>query len=191
MQHMLASKITDWCSRHNEMSETQAIAVTYGIELIFNSLFKVIGLVLLGAISGRMWDVIISLVCFSSLRYCAGGLHMKSNLGCFLSMVFVCVSSIAGAEYIHYLPVGIMVGLSIGIIIVNKLFAPFFTENNPIEDKKILRQKNIGAVVIAAVWLIIIWVLPDWYMKMLMLTAITLETLSILPLWHERKKADA
>lgn len=189
MEHMLASKITAWCLKRNEMSETQAIAVTYGIELIFNSLFKVIGLILLGLVFGRAWDVILSIGCFSLLRSCAGGVHMKSSLGCFLSMVLVCVLSCVGADYIGYLPVGVMIALTIGIIVVNKLYAPFFTENNPIEDEKIIKKKNIGAVVISVILLVIIWITPIWNVKMLMLIPVTLETLSILPCWHGTKKA--
>lgn len=189
MEHMLASKITAWCLKRNEMSETQAIAVTYGIELIFNSLFKVIGLILLGLVFGRAWDVILSIGCFSLLRSCAGGVHMKSSLGCFLSMALVCVLSCVGADYIGYLPVGVMIALTIGIIVVNKLYAPFFTENNPIEDEKIIKKKNIGAVVISVILLVIIWITPIWNVKMLMLIPVALETLSILPCWHGTKKA--
>ncbi|NLL76975.1 MAG: hypothetical protein GX235_06980 [Clostridiales bacterium] len=188
MEHMLASKITAWCSKRNDMSETQAIAVTYGIELIFNSLFKVIGLVLLGVVFGRAWEVILSIGCFSLLRSCAGGVHVKSSLGCFLSMAFVCVLSCVGAEYISYLPVGVMILLSVGIIVLIKLYAPFFTENNPIEDEKIIKKKNIGAVIISVILLTIIWITPIWEMKMIMLMPITLETLSILPCWHGRSK---
>lgn len=189
MEHMLASKITAWCLKRNEMSETQAIAVTYGIELIFNSLFKVIGLVLLGLVFGRAWDVILSIGCFSLLRSCAGGVHMKSSLGCFLSMALVCVLSCVGADYIGYLPIGVMIALTIGIIVINKLYAPFFTENNPIEDEKIIEKKNVGAIIISIVLLVIIWVIPIWNVKMIMLIPVTLETLSILPCWHGTKKA--
>ncbi len=189
MEHMLASKITAWCLKRNEMSETQAIAVTYGIELIFNSLFKVIGLILLGLVFGRAWDVILSIGCFSLLRSCAGGVHMKSSLGCFLSMALVCVLSCVGADYIGYLPIGVMIALTIGIIVINKLYAPFFTENNPIEDEKIIEKKNVGAIIISIVLLVIIWVIPIWNVKMIMLIPVTLETLSILPCWHGTKKA--
>lgn len=189
MEHMLASKITAWCLKRNEMSETQAIAVTYGIELIFNSLFKVIGLILLGLVFGRAWDVILSIGCFSLLRSCAGGVHMKSSLGCFLSMALVCVLSCVGADYIGYLPIGVMIALTIGIIVVNKRYAPFFTENNPIEDEKIIKKKNTGAVIISVILLVIIWITPIWNVKMLMLIPVTLETLSILPCWHGIKKA--
>lgn len=186
MEHMLAGKITNWCLKRREMSETQAIAVTYGIELIFNSLFKLIGLLVLGIIFHRTWDLILSIGCFSLLRSCAGGIHMKSSLGCFLSMICVWVLSCVGAEYITWLPIGVMVVLTVGIIVLNKLFAPFCTENNPITDKNILKRKNTGAVVIAAALLAVIWLVPIWRIKMIMLIPVTIETLSMLPCWHGR-----
>lgn len=184
MEHKLASKITQWCLGRSEMSETQAIIVTYGIELIFDSLFKLIGLVILGIIFGRTWEVILSIGCFALLRSSAGGLHMESSLGCFLSMVFVCVTSCAGAELIGELPIAIMVVLSVGIVVLNKLFAPFFTQNNPIEDEQIIKNKNLRAVIISILLLIIIWIVPVWKIKLLILIPVTLESLSILPCWH-------
>lgn len=184
MEHMLASKITDWCFKRSVMSETQMEVVTYGIELIFDSLFKMIGLVILGMIFGYTWEVILSIGCFSFLRSAAGGLHMKSSLGCFLSMVSVGVLSIAGAELISHLPIAVLILLSIGIVVINKLFAPFFTHNNPIEDERIIKNKNLRAVIISALLLVIIWFVPIWRVKLLMLIPVTLETLSILPCWH-------
>lgn len=189
MEHMLAGKITEWCLKRKEMSETQAIAVTYGIELLFNSLFKLIGLLLLGIIFHRTWDVILSIGCFSLLRSFAGGIHMKTSLGCFLSMVFVWILSCVGAEYITYLPAAALVVLTVLIIALNKLYAPFFTDNNPITDEKILRQKNLGAVVVSSVLLAVIWLMPVWRIKMVMLIPVTLETLSMLPCWHGKKKS--
>lgn len=170
------------------MSETTAIAVTYGIELLFDTLFKLIGLLILGALFHRIGEVILAVVCFSTLRSQAGGVHMRTDLGCFSSMLLVCTLACVGAEYIHELPVAVLAVLSVLILVLNKLFAPFFTENNPIVDEQILRRKNIGAVVLAAIMLVIIWVVPLWKIKMLMLIPVTIETLSILPCWHGRKQ---
>lgn len=190
MEHMLAGKITEWCLKRKEMSETQAVAVTYGIELLFNSLFKLIGLLLLGIIFHRTWDVILSIGCFSLLRSFAGGVHMKTSLGCFLSMVCVWILSCVGAEYITYLPLAVMIALTVLIVALIKRYAPFFTQNNPITDEKILRKKNIGAVVTASALLAIIWLVPVWRLKMIMLIPVTLETLSMLPCWHGKRKTE-
>lgn len=190
MEHMLAGKITEWCLKRKEMSETQAVAVTYGIELLFNSLFKLIGLLLLGIIFHRTWDVILSIGCFSLLRSFAGGVHMKTSLGCFLSMVCVWILSCVGAEYITYLPLAVMIALTVLIVVLIKRYAPFFTQNNPITDEKILRKKNIGAVVTASALLAIIWLVPVWRLKMIMLIPVTLETLSMLPCWHGKRKTE-
>lgn len=190
MEHMLAGKITEWCLKRKEMSETQAVAVTYGIELLFNSLFKLIGLLLLGIIFHRTWDVILSIGCFSLLRSFAGGVHMKTSLGCFLSMVCVWILSCVGAEYITYLPLAVMIALTVLIVVLIKRYAPFFTQNNPITDERILRKKNIGAALTASALLAVIWLVPVWRLKMIMLIPVTLETLSMLPCWHGKRKTE-
>ncbi len=184
MEHKIASRITDWCLGRSEMSESQAVVVTYGIELIFDTLFKLIGLVILGIIFGRTWEVILSIGCFALLRSAAGGLHMSSSLGCFLSMVSISFLSCAGAELIGELPIAVLVILSVGIVVLNKLFAPFFTQNNPISDEKIIKNKNIRSVIISIILLIIVWTVPVLQVKLLILIPITIESLSILPCWH-------
>lgn len=157
MEHLLASKITEWCAGRNDMSETQAAVVTYGIELLFNTLFKLIGLLILAGLFHRTLEVIVAIVCFSLLRSQAGGVHMQTSIGCFSAMVFIAALSCLGAEFITHLPPALLAGISVGIVVLNKLYAPFFTENNPIEDEKIIKRKNIGAVVLSVLMLAVIW----------------------------------
>lgn len=171
-----------------EMPQSKADAVTYGIELIFDSLFKLLGILLLGILFGCAWEMVLAVACFSTLRSQAGGFHMKSDLGCFLVVLSVCVLACVGAEYIQELPAVVLAVLSVAILILNKKYAPFFTENNPIEDEQIIKKKNRGAVIFAAAFLLIIWIVPVWKVKLLMLIPVTLETLSILPCWHGKKK---
>lgn len=185
MEHMLASKITQWCMRRNEMSETQAEVVTYGIELLFNNIFKMIGLLILGILFHRTGEVVLSIACFSLLRSQAGGIHMETNLGCFSSMLLICVLSCAGAECIQELPVVLLAGVSAAVVALNIMYAPFITKNNPIEDKKILRRKHICAVALAILLLAAMWAVPAWSVKMLILVPVTIETLTILPCWHK------
>ena len=184
MEHMLASKITAWCKRQGEMSESQVVAVTYGIELFFDTVLKLIGLILLGIVFGRLPEVLLSIACFSSLRSFAGGVHMETSLGCFLSMVFVCFASCLGAEVITGVPAVLQLVISLLNIVLNVLFAPFFTQNNPIEDKKILKRKRAGAVALSLILMAAAWVIPDWRLKLLILIPVTIESLSILPCWH-------
>lgn len=190
MEHKLADRITRWCMEHYEMTEGKAAAVTYGIELLFDTLFKVIGLLILGILFHRTWEVIVTLACFCSLRSQAGGVHMQTNLGCFSSMLAVCALACAGAEYIEALPLWLLAAVSIVILLLNKIYAPFFTENNPIEDERILRRKNHFSVGLSAILLGIVWVVPDWELKLLMLIPVLIESLSILPCWHGRKKTE-
>ena len=187
MEHMLASKITQWCMRHNEMSETQAEVVTYGIELLFNNIFKFIGLLILGILFHRTGEVVLSIACFSLLRSQAGGLHLETNIGCFSSMMFICILSCAGAEFVHELPLALLVVVSVAIVVLNIVYAPFVTKNKPIEDKMILRRKHICAVVLAVLLLAVMWAVPAWNIKMLILVPVTIETLTILPCWHRKE----
>lgn len=185
MQHELAVKITEWCGGRNEMKQGQAEVVAYGIELLFDNLFKLAALLILGILFRRTWEVVLCIGCFSLLRSQAGGVHRKSNIGCFAFMLAVCVLSCIGAEYIQELPTALLAVISVGVVLVNKLCAPFCTVNNPIVDENIRRRKNIWSVALSILFLTAVWLAPMWEVKMLILIPVTIETLTILPWWSK------
>lgn len=183
MEHMLAKRITAWCLKQNTISEAQAVAVTYGIELIFDTVLKLIGLMALGVFTGRFPEFLLAIASFSSLRCFAGGAHMRTSLGCFLSMVFVCAAACLGAEYIVAVPFLPLLLLSAGILLSIVLFAPFFTQNNPIGEP-VQKKKRREAIILTVLLLAVIWAVPSEKIRLLMLIPVTIEALSILPCWH-------
>lgn len=188
MEHYLASKITGWCIKRNAIAAEQGEVVTYGIELFLNTVLKVIALLFIGLITGLFGEVVISLGCFALLRTKAGGIHMKTSLGCFLSMFGICAAAILGSRFITSLPFWILVGCSMFVMAVIALFAPYFTQNNPITDKKLIKKKKGMALIIAAALLAAVWLLPDLRIKLLILIPVLIETISIFPCWHFNEK---
>lgn len=190
MEHMIACKITDWCKRRYDMSESQVVTVTYGIELLLNNVLKMVALFIIAVIFGRVPEYFIAIGCFASLRSYAGGLHMQTSLGCFLTMLTIFVLSCLGAEYVTYLPLWALIGAAAVSIVILSIYAPFYTKNNPIRDPQIIKKKKAGSIILAAVFFMAAALIPVMSVKMLILVPITIESLSILPIWHvlEKKK---
>lgn len=89
MCHKLAEKLIIWCEGDNEFDGYEHIKAVYGIEVFLESLWKLIGLLVLGCMVENRQMFFVSIVCFSLLRCSAGGRHSKSSIICFLCMASV------------------------------------------------------------------------------------------------------
>lgn len=191
MEHYLASKISTWCFKSNDsMDDKNRAAITYGIELFLDRILKFIGIMLIAIVIGEIPGMIIAIGCFSLLRFYAGGLHMQTSLGCFLSMLFVGLSAILCAKTGVVLPIYIFIILTALEFLVVSRYAPHFTANNPIYDGKIIKHKNTFAKLVILIYGLLIIFLPQNSVKVLIAVPTLWETISILPYWKKREHAD-
>lgn len=191
MEKYIATVISDWCLKKNSVTPTQEIAIRYGIELFLNSLLKILLILLIGTIFGKGIETIIVISCFSILRGEAGGIHMKSSLGCFLSMSAIVIVSVLGAEVIPYFSKYVSI-LVIGIsLIVISLYAPFTTKNNPITDKKIIKQKKWKAMIVVFILGVLIFITKDNHLRALVLIPVIIEIITILPVWRRKEERNS
>ena len=181
MEHYLASKISTWCFKSNDsMDDKNRAAITYGIELFLDGILNARGNAALSP----------SIGCFSLLRFYAGGLHMQTSLGCFLSMLFVGLSAILCAKTGVVLPIYIFIILTALEFLVVSRYAPHFTANNPIYDGKIIKHKNTFAKLVILIYGLLIIFLPQNSVKVLIAVPTLWETISILPYWKKGEHAD-
>lgn len=183
MTKTLSKLITNWCCT-NAQSDTYDITM-YGIQIILDTLIKLIGLALIAFFTGTITEFLAVVFVFSTLRYFAGGLHMKSSIGCFLSMVFIwalTVISIRAASYfsLTFSPL-ILGGLLLLLFALVFLYSPVPSRNNPVTDTNILQKKKIYSLVLTYIFSIIIWFAPG-NIKVLFLVPLICEIVTILPI---------
>ena len=157
MEERIAGRICSFCCR-DESGEEQEI-IQYGITLLTESLLKTAALLFFGACIGKFWECLGFLAVFCSIRSNAGGIHCKTNAGCFAVMFLLFAAGMAADFF------GISRGMCTVVYILSVCvclcLAPSATENNPIADPKIRRKKK--AVCVG--WLTI------WYMQLLFSSA--------------------
>lgn len=90
----ITEQMTNWLNNASPISKEDNIIVQYGLELIIESLAKIIFILIIGVALGKGIKVFLTLIVFCSLRSQAGGIHAKSNLGCTLFMIFICTFSL-------------------------------------------------------------------------------------------------
>lgn len=188
MEKYIANKIADWCLRHNKVLEIQEVAIRYGIELFLDSSLKIIFLILIGAIFGKGIETVIVIGCFCILRSAAGGIHMHSSLGCFLSMLTMTVISVAGAEIIPSISLyGALALFGVSLIAVY-LYAPYTTANNPITDYTIIQSKKKKAIAIIMIMAAVSLIVQNSQIRALILIPVIIEIITILPLWRRKEE---
>lgn len=183
MLSQISKKIARWCYTGTGSGDLEI--TSYGIELLLDTLSKLIALLLFAAFIGSLPEMVIVLLTFSSLRYFAGGFHMQSNLGCFLSMVFIAGLSLAVQKLAFFYQlafprIGLVVVLFVLVALVF-LYAPAATRNNPIKDQKTVKKKKLYAVILSVFISFVIFYIPD-NIKFLLLVPFICEVITILPI---------
>lgn len=103
--HELSGVIGGKMSRIQNYSKEKEVVVTYGIELILNSLLKAVIYILIGTLLGKMLEVVTAIVVFAAVRKCAGGVHAKSDMGCFLLTGAIVFTAAYGTGFLIYFPI--------------------------------------------------------------------------------------
>lgn len=181
MIHKLAKKISYWNTDSLKLNECERQVVEYGLEVFMDGLGKLMILCLVGVGLDKTSSFLCVILAFCSLRYWAGGVHCKTNIGCLGAMIFISVVSVYGAELLQDIPQVVrmvVMLLCLGAVIWK---APGQTDNTPRlnEESEIMKRK--GSIVCALLLYILIFLIKETYWKVLILFSVFFETLSIIP----------
>lgn len=142
MIEIIAENIMRWCNNYYKISDRKKELVQFGIEVILDFICDIMGILIIGYMLNRVWEFIISLFAFSSLRLWSGGIHCKTSYGCFCFMVFICSISVFGANLLLALPYWIIYLTLLLLIILTYFYAPMNSLYYRLHDKDKLEWKK-------------------------------------------------
>jgi len=126
----------------------------YGLTLLFGTLGKIIGFIIIGLLTGLLKEILVFIIFFSGLRLQAGGYHAKSVLNCFLGSLAAMGIAIFIVKIlpVSYQSIFTLFSIIISILLVF-LFSPLESENKPLtgEEKLIYRKRSIVTVIIGSI----------------------------------------
>ena len=175
---IITKPIADWCRKNTNLSDIEYLTVQYGLELTLNTVLKILSIFLIGLLLGVCRYFALILLVFSSTRTFAGGRHCNTHMGCFLSMLGICLCGMFFHSHIPILPSIPRYILSVAILLGIIVFAPLNSLVNPVE-KRYLIKKRIGSILIAFIWIVVM----NYFSKIsyCILIPLTIEVLTILP----------
>lgn len=186
---------TDMLLKNRTIKKEDYDIYFYGMQIVYSTTLKSIGLILSAYVLGIMVEMIVFLFCFAWLRKYAGGRHTDSYLTCFLSTLalsaipILIVVNVAALQTIYF----IIGSFIIAILLILK-YAPVDTPNKPIyeEQRKILHKKSIYLSISLYIIIIILYLLVDDVNMYCIVasTALLIEALTLLPVFNRIKKSE-
>lgn len=190
---VLANKIVHWsCGEETGLNHEQKEVLVYGYVLILENAYKLLILLAIALLTHTLFETVITIGSLVLLRNYGGGIHCHGSIGCALSMIGVWLAGLFVSKIA--IPTPVLVVMS-GIIIWTIVrYAPQTTDNNPIRDKRVLKRKRIGAIL---VMILLFWVafMSGFVWKRLdivnmIITSMLIEVISILGLVNKEEKSD-
>lgn len=122
------------------------IKIKYGLEIVRTEVSKMIILFIMFSFLGLMIEYIFVIFLLSPIRCYTGGIHMKTNMGCFIfslsiyTLVIIFLPMIQLPQFCYYL-------LLIVAVIFIVILAPVYTKKRPIKTwNRYLHLKKMSII---------------------------------------------
>lgn len=164
------------------ISEEDAEIYSYGFFQFCMMLLNIVTTLFLSIIFQLFVPCIILNMVFIPLRMNAGGHHADSPLKCYINSTIMISSLLA---IIKWIPVSLVISVIMVSVscIVNIIFAPVETENNPLDEieKSVYRKRTMFILIIEMIaFLISVFVFNNWVSETIALGMFTESLLIIL-----------
>lgn len=182
----LSSLIVSYMNQNGEYTDNERLIFTYGIELLLNSLLKIMIYLAIGCIMGKGMKVIEALFVFGILRKLSGGRHAKTSLGCFLITGIILILGI-GVPYIVCFSNSEYIFVAIVTWIIYLCFAPCDEYYQAMERKSERKRQKTKSLILSG-GILTAGYFMDRYWRMLMLCITFLQGITTVELKKNGKK---
>ncbi len=187
----LAHKIRKKFFQGQLKDEVEEAKFEYGLLLFIETLFDIIGFIVIGLVLGCLDHLAVYLLTFAVVRMNAGGYHAKTFIGCFATISVMALASIGIMNY-YTGPLFAYTTLIVisGVLIM--IMAPLDSISKPLSEKQKRRCKTktfyftIGTMALSFV--LYVFGFNDWF-KMMSL-ALTGQMLSMVPIFYKYKRGE-
>lgn len=179
------------CAKNIIKEEDREIYL-YGLELLIATIFKGLVIVIIGALTSLIKEMLIFTLFFSGLRIQAGGYHAKTILGCLIGTLTIIFTSITVVRILpeDYQSYYILISMVASIVLIF-LYAPLESENKPLskEEKILYRHRSLQTVIIGNIIILILIAFSDKfnYLGSIASTGFFIESLTIIHNLKDKK----
>lgn len=161
-----------------QMTDDDKIILEYGLELICENFIKLLVICTIGALSGLFTETILMLSSFCILRFYAGGFHLKTNVGCTVSMLLFWGFTIICNEFIELQWVTVIIIYVIDVFIL-VFFSPRDGKESVISNPMYQKRNKVLSIIIISIFFLLCVLVWQRYKEVVAVSE-TLECLSII-----------
>lgn len=183
----ISKNITKWCNKKRKITYIENTVIEYELESFLENIIKLIFLIILGFIVHRGIDTLIFITIFCTLRYHAGGFHMKTNMGCMFIMTIIWALSLGIGGNVKISNIAYIMIYSL-ICMIFIYFVPADFSNMRIICLSEKKKKKIISLLIVTFFFFIGIIINNHIIKGVIIITICLETISILPIFKKGEK---
>ena len=158
--------------------------IEYGLEGLYLTFSKVILIVILSIILGKLKNVLILLLFYNIIRFSAFGLHAKKSSHCLFMSLSLFIGGVYICEYIT-IPLIVKSIISIICILLISKYAPADTEKRPLINKKKRKKYKVLSVISAGIFTVLMIVLDEMTISNYLVIGMFEATLMILPISYK------
>ena len=160
----ISNKILNFLSNDNKTEEEKEVLL-FGIKRIVEDIPKAIGIILIGLILGIIKEMIIVTVVIMLYKTFVGGVHLKTNIGCFIYSVVFYLAIIYSAKYIVLSGIN-LIGVYILIYVFSLytifVYAPADVPEIPKVNAKLRKSLKIKSLIMLnLIYIIVIFVIKN------------------------------
>lgn len=165
-----------------DVDDERAEVINYGLQILLGEFPKIFVMLAVAYLLGVFKLTLITFFILMPYRTFSGGFHLKTHLGCIITTcAFYCGTALL-AKYIVLSNIAkyiIITLLGIFGIFMIKLYAPADTENVPILNKKVRKQKQILSYVFFILGLVIALIIKDNVISNIIVLGYLMQTCTI------------
>lgn len=143
--HIISVEAVKKLDKDKEYSDSEKTVITYGIELFLNTALKMLIYIAIGIMVDKAVETLVSIITFEVLRFYSGGIHAKTDTGCFILSGGIVFGAVLLAE-IFIVPSKIYFALGIVLNIIYWFFADKAGKREKANERLALKVKAVIAV---------------------------------------------
>lgn len=175
MLNKISKKILDVIS-NDEHTEEQKEVLLFGITRIVEDIPKTIGIIAIGLTLGILKEIIVVTLVIAIYKTFLGGVHAKTNLGCFLYSVFFYLITIYSSKYLYFTDYnqwGIFTLIYIFAMYTIIVYAPADVPEIPKVNLKLRKTLKIKSyIALNLIYIVSIFIINDTSIKVLLIYSV-------------------
>jgi len=165
------------------------VKIHYALDVIRNEVIKLVIIGIVFSLYGNLMEYIYSLAILLPLRTFSGGMHMKTNIGCFMfSLIFLMLP----IKVLPRISLNIVEYFSLLIISITtiSILSPIASYKRPIKTaarKDLLKKRALFCIAIESIILFTLWLLAIQDYFIIGAWIVTIHAIQLFATWAYRK----